>query len=366
MKRFFSILICVLLLCSVCLPVIGANAEAPYRTLTIQDYGLLKTLYVYTWDSEDLGIWPGTPLKRSGDVYMLTVKSSMTNLIISGEDFDGNLVQYDAMQLQDNSRDVTVCLWPGIGTEQFYDDDITSRFTKFLYDLGARSCYRVTGNADWLNFRKTDDKGVDLNQIEPGVFRKTFYNVEPGTYSMKIAEDGKWDEAYGDVNGNDYRFTVLETSSLSVQLNTVDGQNVVSVHGPQVLSISPVPRLPGQSGGSNEADVSVLTGLVVCSMPIFLFGIVSLVVYWLFLLRRRNQYTGNVTPDGQVHRRRQLTTRTATQVVKEAVPQPSNGLDDTVWSSIRKVKEAAPSAETEDAVWRSVRKVMEPPPHVQN
>ena len=342
MKRFILICLCAVLLCGLCIPALGADVDSQYRTLIVQDYGHLTNVCVFAEEPREMGQWPGTPVERSGDFYIITIKSSIKTVVISGENADGDRVDTGHIRLEDNGKDVTVCFWPNIGAKEFYDEEPTDQLAQFFYDLGLSSDYRITGNDDCLNLWQTDGKQDVMNEVEPGVFRKSYYNVEPGTYSFQVLQSGHL-ESTDDENDDDvYAFVVMQTSAVSVELDTRGEVDVVNIHGPEVVRLSSVTNTPKPTEPDAGNDPAGLIINPSHSLPLFLFGLLAVCAYLIFLLQRRNRYTGEITPEGKVRRRTRLTNQTVTNAVKETVPTPSDELDGILWESIRKVKEAPP------------------------
>ena len=237
-------------------PTTAQTVTSGNRTLTIKAPSSWSNVHVYTWEPEDFGTWPGSKLTKSGDVYKVNVKNSMVNLVIATEQADTTYKKTDDIKLETNGKAVTITINEDCSYKVEYDGVSSSsnggtRKPAAADPQGTASSYRVVGNAEWMGSWKEDnDLGVMI-EIEPGVYRKNFDNVEPGSYELKITKDGKWDNAYGDENGQNFKFTVDQKCKITVDFTLKDGKGVISVYG------SGVPA----TGDISLISVMILLGL---------------------------------------------------------------------------------------------------------
>ena len=206
------------------------------RTLTIIPPSSWTTVEVYTWEPEDFGAWPGSKLTKSGDVYKVDIKNSMVNLVIATEQADTTYKKTDDIKLETNDKDVTITVNEDCSYKIEYAGGSSSsnggtRKPAAADPQGTPSSYRVVGNAAWLGSWQADNPNGVMIEVAPGVYRKTFKDVEPGSYAIRITKDGQWEGAYGDINGDNYNFTVDRKASITVDFTLKDGIGVISVYG---------------------------------------------------------------------------------------------------------------------------------------
>ena len=208
----------------------GTTDTSGNRTLTIKAPSAWSKVFIYTWEPNDLGDFPGSEVQKSGDVFKASIKKSMVNLVVSGEKADGTRQQTDNITLTTNGKDVTITIaddgkatvtYAGVKGKPAAEDPTT-----------PLSVYRVVGNTDWLgNWNAASDNGR-MHDMGNGVYRVNFDNVAPGTYEIKITKDGKWDNAYGTEDGQNYSFTVSEKCKITVDFTIkADGKHVIEVYG---------------------------------------------------------------------------------------------------------------------------------------
>ena len=423
---------------------------ADTRSLSIIVPDSWTTVNAYTWEPEDFGIFPGKVVQKTDGVYRMTVKKSMVNLVISGLRENGSRVQTSDIKLERNDLDVFVEVSIDHSHKVYYGSMPKPPRKLPPDDQGQPSEYRVVGNADWMgNWDPANELGV-MNEVAPGIYRKTFYDIEPGSYELKITKGGTWDTCYGE-NGNNFTFTVLEKCSFTVEFTQNGDEHDIDVYGygdpacdgdedeedirptrtpaaprpsgnhnqgswvpsmgnndptettpqdtpstdpketkpqetepvctgdskpkdedpdPPVSSlpsedpsgpdIEPPPETPPTHTGQKETDPSVsddsqaekpdhyrsdfrIPALVnqPISSPLALpFGLVAVFVYLLFLLARRNQVSGDITPEGTVRRRTRLSAKAVIQAVKEDMPTPPAKVDQAVLEVVQKTQQS--------------------------
>ena len=204
------------------------------RNLTVKVPSSWTKVYIYTWEPEEYGTFPGGTINKSGDVYTASIKNSMVNLIVTGEKADTSLQQTPNITLTANGKNVTITVaedgqptvtYAGETAKPSTGKDAAPDPTTPL------STYRVVGNTEWLgNWDAASDKGR-MHDMGNGVYRVNFDNVAPGSYQIKITKDGKWDNAYGTEDGQNYSFTVSEKCKITVDFTIKDGKGVIEVYG---------------------------------------------------------------------------------------------------------------------------------------
>lgn len=217
------------------------------RTLTVKVPSSWKEVHVYTWEPNDLGDWPGSKLTKASDgSYKTNIKNSMVNLVVASEkQADTTYKQTGNIALETNGKAVTVTVNEDCSYKVEYAGGGSSsnggtRKPAAADPVGTPSNYRVVGNAEWMGSWKEDnDKGIMID-IGGGVYRKNFDNVAPGSYELKITKDGKWDNAIGDENGQNFKFTVDQKCKITVDFTMKDGKGVISVYGSGVPALGDV------------------------------------------------------------------------------------------------------------------------------
>lgn len=271
MKRLLIIFICVALLGSLCIPVLGASEADPDLSVTVNDDGtthfeesetrtslttrnntvvyrtlVIKvpdhwiTVNVYTWEPEDLGSFPGSPARKAGDIYWITIKTSMQNLRISGQSTDGSYRVVNDITLTSTGGDVTVEVRDDLSCIPTYKNPPSESQTE---EAEQSHIYRVVGSADWMGYWAADNPLGIMTEIYPGVYRKTYYDVEPGSYALKITRDGSWEYSYGTEDGQNFQFTVDTQCNITIDFTLKGNIGVIEVYGPSV---------PGTSGGDDD------------------------------------------------------------------------------------------------------------------
>ena len=226
------------------------------RVLTVKVPSSWKEVHIYTWEPNDLGDWPGSKLTKSGDVYKVDIKNSMVNLVVASEQqADTTYRQTGNIALETNGKAVTVTVNDDCSYKVEYAGGSSStsgtRKPAAADPQGTLSNYRVVGNAAWMGSWAADSNLGQMIEIEPGVYRKNFDNVAPGSYELKITKDGKWDNAYGTDDGQNFKFTVDQKCKITVDFTLKGGKGVISVYG------SGVPA----TGDISLISVMILLGL---------------------------------------------------------------------------------------------------------
>ena len=222
------------------------TAKPTNRTLTVKVPSSWATVNIYSWEPEEHGAWPGSALQKSGDAYKTTIKSSTLKLVLSTTKADGTPQQTNNIILEDNGKNVTITVkddatfdikYDGQNAIKRFDTETKPAATKVD---GANSVYRVVGGGAWLgDWNAASDLGL-MKEVETGLFRKNFTNVQPGTYELKITKDGKWDVSYGDgAEGKDNcKFTVDSACTITVDFYIKDDIGYIRVYGEGVPPIT--------------------------------------------------------------------------------------------------------------------------------
>ena len=230
----------------------AANGE---RTLTIKAPAAWTEVNVYTWEPEVFGTFPGAKATKSGDTYKTSIKNSVVNLVISGQDRgDTTRPQTANITLENNGKNVTITIADDNSFKVEYAGGSSStggnRKPAAAAPQGTLSNYRVVGNAAWMGSWDAASNLGQMVEVSTGVYRKNFENVAPGSYELKITKDGKWDNAYG-VNGQNYTFTVDTKCTITVDFKLQGDTGVIEVYG---------------TGVPSTADISMLSVVVLLAL----------------------------------------------------------------------------------------------------
>lgn len=115
---------------------------------------------------------------------------------------------------------------------------------------GIPSSFRVVGNADWMgNWDPANEQGR-MFEVSPGVYKLHVEDVRPGTYELKITQNGTWDRSWGD-NGNNYCFTVSHTCDIIITFVLRDDEGSISVKGTGMTNTD---------GGEDNIDIFRIQG----------------------------------------------------------------------------------------------------------
>ena len=198
-------------------------------TLTVEAPADWTTAYVYTWDPEIFGTFPGSVMTQGADnTYTYRLDANVTNIIISN---------------QDHAQTADLKVTAGVDVKIVVDSDCKAMITypngdggvvvEALVDVsvGELSNYRVVGSADWLGNWDPAFEDGRMTKVSDGVYRKEFDNVPLGNYEIKITKDGKWGGDIGD-NGQNYCFSVLQDGGITVDLYVKGDEGTISVYGP--------------------------------------------------------------------------------------------------------------------------------------
>ena len=198
-------------------------ADTEKYTLTVEVPSSWTTVYVYTWEPETFGSYPGLAMSpKSENTYECEIPSDLVYLVFSNQDH----VQTSDLMIRSGS-DVAIKIsedaqatitYPGLARPLPLPGD---------YELSE---YRVVGNADWLGAWDPAFEGGRMHNMGDGVYRKNFEDVAPGSYEIKITKDGKWDGAYG-YEGQNFCFTVFEKTKVTVDFVLRDGVGIIEVYG---------------------------------------------------------------------------------------------------------------------------------------
>ena len=225
------------------------------RTLTIKAPAAWTEVNVYTWEPEVFGTFPGAKATKSGDTYKTSIKNSVVNLVISGQDRgDTTRPQTANITLENNGKNVTITIADDNSFKVEYAGGSSStggnRKPAAAAPQGTLSNYRVVGNAAWMGSWDAASNLGQMVEVSTGVYRKNFENVAPGSYELKITKDGKWDNAYG-VNGQNYTFTVDTKCTITVDFKLQGDTGVIEVYG---------------TGVPSTADISMLSVVVLLAL----------------------------------------------------------------------------------------------------
>lgn len=110
--------------------------------------------------------------------------------------------------------------------------------------------FRVIGDGDWLgNWSLGSNLGL-MTQTEPGVYKATFRNVQPGSYDIKVIKNDNWSDSWGG-DGEYFSFTVDQKMDVTVTFTMKNGEGVISVLGPTVDGLG---ELEDQEKSADTAD----------------------------------------------------------------------------------------------------------------
>lgn len=198
-------------------------------TLTVEAPSTWSTVYVYTWEPQSFGDFPGTEMpKKSENTYECEIDGDLINLIF----YNNNYMQTDNIRITPGKNVLIKIAEDASFTITYPDDPIIPRPLPLPeYPV---SNYRVVGDADWLGAWDPAFEGGRMIDLGNGVYRKNFADVLPGSYQIKITKDGKWDGAYGD-NGQNFCFTVLKKTKITVDFILRDGEGIIEVYGVPVV-----------------------------------------------------------------------------------------------------------------------------------
>jgi hypothetical protein len=197
-------------------------------TLTVEVPSDWTTVYVYTWDPEAFGTFPGSVmLQESDNIYTYQLESNTTNIIISNQD---GVQTADLKVTPDVDVRMVVASDGNAAIEYPNGDGGAVPAVPEDVDVGELSNYRVVGNADWLGNWDPAFEGGRMTKIDEGLYRKEFTDVSAGCYEIKVTKDAKWGGDIGD-NGNNFCFTVVETGTVIVTLNVQGDVGFISVSG---------------------------------------------------------------------------------------------------------------------------------------
>lgn len=194
-------------------------------TLTVEAPSTWSTVYVYTWDPPSFGDFPGTEMpKKSENTYECEIGGNLINLIFH----NNNYMQTSDIRII-SGRNVLIKIAEDASFTITYPDFPSPPRPLPLPEYPV-SNYRVVGDADWLGAWDPAFDGGRMIDLGNGIYRKSFDNVPPGSYQIKITKDGKWDGAYG-YNGQNYCFTVSEKTKITVDFVLRDGEGIIEVYG---------------------------------------------------------------------------------------------------------------------------------------
>lgn len=97
--------------------------------------------------------------------------------------------------------------------------------------ISDRDIFRVIGSADWLGKWSLNSNLGLMTKTEPGSYKATFRDVQPGTYDIQIIKNDNWRERWGGEEEY-YSFTVDRKMDVTVTFTLKDGVGVISVFGP--------------------------------------------------------------------------------------------------------------------------------------
>lgn len=215
--------------------------------------------YLYTWNPESFGSFPGAAMQEVEGIHRAYISSELENLVISGSRADGTCLQTGDIHLETGVRPVIVMVREDGTYNVIYDNNPNDG-----------DAYRVVGNAEWMGlWDSASDAGL-MNEITFGSYEKRFKNVQPGSYEFKITRNGVWDDAIGKTDVGNFAFEVTEISDVIVTCVFDTGDALVScqiipldlgdVTGDGKLNIGDAARLYAHIRGTNLLDVSALTG----------------------------------------------------------------------------------------------------------
>lgn len=173
------------------------------RSLTLVAPEHWGQLYIYTWDPQVYGEFPGKALSMNGDLYCDEISSQLEFMVISAAEPGGGYYDTGVIDLRTGTDGVTVII-----------EDVGSYTV--CYDECQEDVYRVVGNADWMgNWYSDSDAGL-MTRIDDGVYHAYFEKVQPGHYEFRITVNGVWDDSIGYGDYSNFTLDLSKTSNVYV------------------------------------------------------------------------------------------------------------------------------------------------------
>ena len=226
------------------------NEDDFIRWLTVLTPASWSNAYIYTWDPVSCGDFPGMALSYDGTSYWTLISSRETNMVISGYRDDGTMRMTDDIHLSAGIPPVTIVIHEDGTHTVIYDDGSPTEGT-----------YRVVGNTPWMGLWDAASNVGIMEEISEGFYQKCFKNVQPGAYEFKITKDGKWDNAIGEADGQNFKFVVSRTSDVYITCAFDTGDALVycdvapkpmgDMNGDGKRNMGDVARLYGHIRGTN-------------------------------------------------------------------------------------------------------------------
>lgn len=176
-------------------------SSTPEKTLHVYIGKYWKAPYIYTWEPESLGIWPGTKLVQDGDWY--TGSTTGTNLVIN----DNSGMQTTNLKLPDWNE-----IWIVVDNQsnaEFYN------YPPEITEVPYTPEYTVVGNADFMGDWDVNSTEGTMTEVDEGVYQVTFPNVQPGDYAFRVVQEHNWSSSWGSENDY-YPFHIDELTTITI------------------------------------------------------------------------------------------------------------------------------------------------------
>lgn len=310
------------------------------RSLVITPPETWNQVYIYTWEPEAFGKFPGVPVEQVDGEYVVIIPSTVKNLVVSNGQYgtplsisSGKNLQTDDIFLFDNGKDIEIEIQKDHTFTVTYQGDKSARRPAAPTTEGLPSSYRVSGNSEWLGDWEADTELGIMTTITEGTYRKNFENVPPGKYELMITNNGTWEDSYGHNDGKNFVIEMDYPSKVTIEFKIDDGITHIDAYGYGIADTSN----SGASTSSSGPTYSLKKSFPDITM--FSFCLLSVCIYMVYLLVRRQSAPGLITTDGKLLRRVPLSQKDVENAVRQNMPAPSSKLDQSVLEAIAKAKE---------------------------
>ena len=324
------------------------NEPVYSRSLVIKPPETWNQVYIYTWEPESYGKFPGMPVEKVGDDYAVIIESTVKNLVLSNGQYSaspsvssGKNLQTDDIFLLNNGKDIAIEIQKDHSFTVTYQGDKSARRPAAPATEGLPSSYRVSGNSEWLGDWEADTELGVMTTITEGTYRKNFENVPAGKYELMITNNGTWEDSYGHTDGKNFVIEMDYPSNVTIEFKIDDGTASIDAYGYGIADTSNSGASTSSSGPtySLTPDLSPSPGSSFSGTSLFPFCLLAVCIYLVYLITLRKPVFGHITPEGKVLRRKHLSQKDVESAVKQNMPAPSSKLDQSVMDAIHKAKQ---------------------------
>lgn len=198
MKRILAFICVMACLCGLCLP---AMAAPDVITITAQVPEDWTNVHLYTWidETNNLAVWPGTPMNKTDDGrYTLEIPSGYPYVIINNGGAGNQTVDTSVDGISDTWLIVTGNGNAAACEVLYYDPGVVEGSTtpSTPNEPAALTSMALVGEGNDALKWEPDNSACDMTKSADGVYTKDLTMYKDATIKFKLCGNDSWDGGY--------------------------------------------------------------------------------------------------------------------------------------------------------------------------